>query len=137
MLSYHFLNICCDFKHTAALSTADFSKRNFPFLLKVCLPKAKEESTNTKTDTDSNNPNLKLQSTPDIQVQNTKFDGIVLLSPAAQQLQKDLDSAIKDNISSTTKQKHGSINHLQMRKLMDPDKGVNELAENLVNKLKA
>ena len=95
--------------------------------------KAKDETSNTKTDRDSNNPNLKLQSTPDIQVQNTKFDGIVLLSPAAQQLQKDLDSAIKDNISSTTKQKHGAINHLQMRELMDPDKGVNELEENLVN----
>ena len=99
--------------------------------------KAKDETSNTKTDRDSNNPNLNLQSTPDIQVQNTKFDGIVLLSPAAQQLQKDLDSAIKDNISSTTKQKHGSINHLQMRELMDPEKGVNELEENLVNKLKA
>ena len=61
----------------------------------------------------------------------------MLLSPAAQQLQKDLDSAIKDNISSTTKQKHGAINHLQMRELMDPDKGVNELEENLVKKLKA
>ena len=61
----------------------------------------------------------------------------MLLSPATQQLQKDLDSAIKDNISSTIKQKHGSINHLQMRELMDPDKGVNELEENLVNKLKA
>jgi len=99
--------------------------------------KAKDETSHTKTDRDSNNPNLNLQSTPDIQVQNTKFDGIVLLSPAAQQLQKDLDSAIKDNISSTTKQKHGAINHLQMRELMDPDKGVNELEENLVNKLKA
>ena len=61
--------------------------------------KAKDETSHTKTDRDSNNPNLNLQSTPDIQVQNTKFDGIVLLSPAAQQLQKDLDSAIKDNIS--------------------------------------
>ena len=52
--------------------------------------KAKDETSNTKTDRDSNNPNLNLQSTPDIQVQNTKFDGIVLLSPAAQQLQKIL-----------------------------------------------
>ena len=99
--------------------------------------KVKDETKNTKTDTDSINPNLKLQSTPDVQVQNTKFDGIVLLSPAAQQLQKDLDSAIKDNISSTTKQKHGSINHLRMRELMEPDKGVDELEENLVDKLKA
>ena len=71
--------------------------------------KAKDQTSNTKTDTDSNNPNLKLQSTPDVQVQNTKFDGIVLQSPAAQQLQKDLDNAIKDNISSTATQKHGSI----------------------------
>ena len=99
--------------------------------------KAKDESSNTQTDRDSNNPNLNLQLTPDIKVRNTTFDGIVLLSPAAQQLQKDLDSAIKDNISSTNKQKHGAINHLQMLELIDPDKGVNELEENLVNKLKA
>ena len=99
--------------------------------------KVKDETKNTIIDTESINHNLKLQSTPDVQVQNTKFDGIVLLSPAAQQLQKDLDSAIKDNISSTTKQKHGSINHLRMRELMEPDKGVDELEENLVDKLKA
>ena len=61
----------------------------------------------------------------------------MLLSPAAQELQKDLESAIKDNISSTTKQKNGSINHFQMRELTDPDEGVNKLEENLVNKLKA
>ena len=50
--------------------------------------KAKDESTNKKTDTDANNPNLKFQSTPDIQVQTTKFDEIVHLSPASTTITK-------------------------------------------------
>ena len=53
---------------------------------------------NTKTDKDSNNPNLKLQSTPDVQVQSTKFDGIVLQSPAAQQSQKMLMMIVQSRI---------------------------------------
>ena len=61
----------------------------------------------------------------------------MLLSPAAQQLEKDLDSAIEDNISSTSKKCQGSINHLRMRELMEPDKDADEVEEDRVNKLKA
>ena len=118
-------NIFGHFRHTATPSTADFAKKKLPFHSMYASQKY------------SNNPNLKLQSTPSVQVQNTKFDGIILLIPAVQQNKKDLYSAIKDNISSITKKKHGSINHLRMRELMEPDKGVDKLEENHVNKLKA
>ena len=67
-----------------------------------------------------------------MQVQHTKCDGIVLLSP-----NKNLDSAIEDNISSTNKKRHGSINHLRMRELMEPNKEADKSEENLVSKLKA
>jgi len=61
----------------------------------------------------------------------------VLLAPLAQQLDKDIDCAINDNISSSNKKVHGSINHLRMRELMEPDTNANEQEENIVSKLKA
>ena len=96
-----------------------------------------KKATEPETNKNSNRSTFKRESSPDVQVQNTKFDGILLLSPAAQQLEKDLDSAIEDNISSTSKKCHGSINHLRMRELMEPDKDADEVQEDLVNKLKA
>ena len=98
--------------------------------------KAKDEINKPETVNTANKTTLKLESSP-VQVQNTKFEGIVLLSPAAQQLHKDLNSAVEDNISSTNKKCHGSINHLRMRELMEPDKDVDEVEEHLVSKLKA
>ena len=52
--------------------------------------KAKDENNKPETDKNSNKSTFKRESTPTVQVQNTKFDGILLLSPAAQQLEKDL-----------------------------------------------
>ena len=40
---------------------------------------------------------------PEVQIQNTKFDGIVQLSPTFQQLNKDMECAIADNIASPNK----------------------------------
>ena len=99
--------------------------------------KAKDENnpqSNKISNTSSFAPETK---TPDVQVQNTKYEGIVLLSPVAQQLDKDIDCAINDNISSSNKKVHGSINHLRMRELMEPDTDANEQEENIVSKLKA
>ena len=52
---------------------------------------------------------------PEVQIQNTKFNGIVQLSPTFQQLSKDMECAIEDNIASPNL--HGCIIHLSMRKL--------------------
>ena len=52
-------------------------------------------------------------------------------------MDKDIDCAIDDNISSSNKKVHGSINHLRMRELMEPDMDANEQEENIVSKLKA
>ena len=99
--------------------------------------KAKDENnpqSNKISNTSSFAPETK---TPDVQVQNTKYEGIVLRSAVAQQLDKDIDCAINDNISSSNKKVHGSINHLRMRELMEPDMDANEQEENIVSKLKA
>ena len=74
---------------------------------------------------------------PEVQIQNTEFDGIVQLSPTFQQLNKDMECAIEDNIASPNKNLHGSINHLSMRKLMSAQNEVNEQEELLVHKLKS
>ena len=63
---------------------------------------------------------------PEVQIQNTEFDGIVQLSPTFQQLNKDMECAIEDNIASPNKNIHGSINHLSMRELMNTHEEVNE-----------
>ena len=55
---------------------------------------------------------------PQVQIQNTKFNGIVQLFLTFQQLNKDLECAIEDNIASPNKNLHCSINHLSMRELM-------------------
>ena len=68
---------------------------------------------------------------PEVQIQNTEFDGIVQLSPTFQQLNKDMECAIEDNIASPNKNLHGSINHLSMRKLMSAQNEVNEQEEHL------
>ena len=65
--------------------------------------KAKDENnpqSNKISNTSSFAPETK---TPDEQVQNTKYEGIMLLSPVVQQLDKDIDCAINDNISSSNK----------------------------------
>ena len=46
---------------------------------------------------------------PEVQIQNTEFDGIVQLSPTFQQLNKDMECAIEDNIASPNKNLHDSI----------------------------
>ena len=76
-------------------------------------------------------------SQPEVQIQSTKFDGIVQLSPTFQQLNKDMECAIEDNIASPNKNIHGSINHLSMRELMNTHEEVNEQEELLVHKLKS
>ena len=55
---------------------------------------------------------------PEVQIQNTIFHGIVQLSPTFQQMNKEMECAIEDNIASPNKNLHGSINHLNMCKLM-------------------
>ena len=42
-----------------------------------------------------------------------------------------MDSATEDNISSTSKKCHGSINHLRMLELMGPDKDADEMEEKI------
>ena len=50
-------------------------------------------------------------------------------------MNKDMESAIEDNIASPNKNLHGSINHLSMRKLMSAQNKVNEQEELLVHNL--
>ena len=71
-----------------------------------------------------------------IEIQQTKFEGILELSPV-QQLSKDLEHAIEDNITSPNKSIHGSINHLKLRELMDVGREVNTQEEAIVEKLKS
>jgi len=71
-----------------------------------------------------------------IEIQQTKFEGILELSPV-QQMSKDLEHAIEDNITSPNKSIHGSINHLKLRELMDVGREVNTQEEAIVEKLKS
>jgi len=75
-------------------------------------------------------------SSAQIEIQQTKFEGILELSPV-QQLSKDLEHAIEDNITSPNKSIHGSINHLKLRELMDVGREVNTQEEAIVEKLKS
>ena len=67
-----------------------------------------------------------------IEIQQTKFEGILELSPV-QQMSKDLEHAIEGNITSPNKSIHGSINHLKLQELMDAGREVNTQEKAIVD----